>query len=1682
MTFQRRHILLCAVLLLTLFSGKSYAQPYGNEWIRFDQSYYKIPVAKDGIYRITYEDLAAAGFPVNVVDPRKIQMFHRGTEQAIYIEGQPDAQLNPGDYIEFYGMRNDGTLDGELYMAPDAQPHRYVNLFSDTSVYFLTWSAVNEGKRMAYFKEDNTGNLSPEPYLLDEKTSFFFENYSPGLHYPVGVASAETLLTGFDYGEGWTSTRIRKGKYRDFSINGMSDRDVSGLPPVMEILLAGRNNLNHKVSILAGPASGSLRSLGEITFNSYYNKLFVDTLMWSDVAADGSMVVRVLVEGVGTASDFASVSYIKLIFPTKTNQANSKEKAFRLRPNPQGKSYIEIDNVPSNVQVYDVTNATQPIQIGYNLSAGNLEAIVPNTLSGRDLLVTRNQIASPLPKAVGFRKIDPAIPDYLIISNKYLRRPSASYNDPVLAYASYRASAQGGKFDTLVVNVGTLYDQFAYGEITPLAIYRFVRYMVQKGTPKYMFIIGKGLTPNYDFHRKDFQSQEFKDLVPPAGHPGTDHTYSTVLSPGGHVPVLPIGRIPAQEPGDVEAYFNKVKEAESVSYDQLWKKNIIHLSGGRSLREQNLFYSYVESYRVISEGPYLGSQVMTETKKTTDATELINVSGYVNEGTLQITFFGHSGTLGSDIEIGYVSNPGMGYNNKGKYPVVLVNGCNAGDAYLPIRGFGEDWILTPDLGAIGFIAHSSIGYPQRLHKYTSDYYRVAFADTTYINKGIGDIQQMTAERYAASSPVMTEADIAQIEQMALQGDPAVRNFAAKLPDYATDADKVFTTTGNGEPITAQTEVFDLNIIASNFGLAWTDSLKVAVVRKLSSGVEIRLDTLLFPPVFNRDTLVVKVKGIGKEGFGNNAFTIMLDPLNEIPEMNEENNTAVFQMFISLGGTTCLQPYPFAIEKDRQPELIVQALDLLQEERAFMVELDTTDQFNSPVRQRVTLTGKAWVKWQVDLFRNIPERDSIVFYWRSKFANPLPDELDIWSKNSFTYISGSPSGWSMSHFPQFSAVDSKEIIPDQQQRKWLFKSFKTRVFVRTFGASHPDFGYQSVELKLNDIPFIFETRLCTDNSINLMALDKSTTRPYLGLELSSIPILDRRSCGRVPQVINNFIKNEIENQKRVEQYIDAIGDGDYVLLFSIGALTYGEWPSSTISKLEEIGMSQGTIGLLQAGYPMIVLGKKGSASGTAIEILPDFADTIPPEEQELILYEEVTGTLNKGVIESPVAGPARSWLDFSQEIVHDKNPASDQHSFDIIGIRDDKSEYVLFDHVNLGNVDLTGVSSSQFPFIKMRMRSENQDGLVPTQLRRWTLRYEREPEGIITLAEHQVFEGIEKQEGDTVVVNMNFENISSVDFPDSIRVNYTLFNRDQAKSYPDSLKIAALKAGKSADIHLVLQTFNRGGENDLKVFANPYILPEVNYNNNLLDMKKLFHVSVDDQNPILEVTVDGSFIMDGDLVSPTPLIALRLKDENKVLLKEDTTGIDLYIKKPCDGCEFDRISYSWPNVVWYPATPTSDFSLEYQPEKLKDGIYTIKAQAVDASGNVSGSEPYSISFEVINESQITNFYPYPNPFSTSMRFVFTLTGGEIPDEIIIQIMTITGKVVREITEEEIGPIKIGNNITEYAWDGRDEFGDQLANGVYLYRVKIRMHGEEIKMRATAGDRAFKNGVGKLYLLR
>ena len=285
-----------------------------------------------------------------------------------------------------------------------------------------------------------------------------------------------------------------------------------------------------------------------------------------------------------------------------------------------------------------------------------------------------------------------------------------------------------------------------------------------------------------------------------------------------------------------------------------------------------------------------------------------------------------------------------------------------------------------------------------------------------------------------------------------------------------------------------------------------------------------------------------------------------------------------------------------------------------------------------------------------------------------------------------------------------------------------------------------------------------------------------------------------------------------------------------------------------------------------------------------------------------------------------------------------------------------------------------------------------------------------------------------------------------------------------------------------------------GTNYFCVDVNPYIdlslnltdQPEQTHINNILQIP--FSVSAENINPILDVTFNGIHILNNDIVAPTNEILITLNDENPYLILDsdsDTSLFGIYITDP-DGIQ-SRVPFvdGTGNTVmqWIPGDENQNkFKIIYPAYFEKSGVYSILVQGEDKSGNLSGDFDYKVDFEVIHESMITQLMNYPNPFSTSTRFVFTLTGDRIPDDVLIQIMTISGRVVREINESELGPIQIGRNISEFAWDGRDHFGDQLANGVYLYRVKAKIDGVDINLLESGADKYFHKGLGKMYLLR
>ena len=759
-----------AVYLLLLGLSALNAQPANDDptnWIKYRQTYLKIPIVENGLYRVTATELGQAGVPVDQLDPTTLQLFHRGIEQAIFVANETTNRLGTGGFLEFYGRGNDGTPDSALYRPATAQPHPYFSLFNDTTAYFLTWRLDGQpSKRMAAYTDTTSANLTPDAWHWANELRLFTADY-PG--WAAGL-SDKIEYSHYEAGEGYTGVLQQKEK-PFHSVFQLTDPVRNGPDLQLDVLLVGRDYLNHRVDCLVGTTPNTQHVADSVCFTGYANARIQSTTNWTDVGTNSQVVVSTVSRGEFTSTDAYSVSYIRLRYPQKFRANGQASVLFQLQKNPIGRSLVPIAAVQPNTRFWDIIDPNALISIGATtLTSDSVQLVVRGTDTPRMVLAVSQPKRVPALKPVTFTEWTNRKPTYLIISHEALMQPINGQPNAVRVYAAYRASAAGGNHDTLTATMSQLFDQYSYGERHPLAIRRFAAQMLRQtnGVAPYLLLLGRGRsTPGI---RRDPQ-QSMLDLVMTAGFPGSDGVFTAGLANAEpDVPAMPTGRINAGTPQEILDYLNKVKEYEKPGNKGPWRKNLLHLSGGRSSNERVLFRQLVDSYQQQAVGQSLGARVTTISKMTDMLVEPLNVAKPVNDGVGLITFFGHSGLDVTDLDIGFCSSDVLGYRNAGRYPVLFINGCAIGNFFFGRPTLTTDWVLTPNRGAIAAIAQSHLGYVDVMHVYTTIFYNL-LTDSTQRHKSIGQLQQETIRRVLAQTP--DGRTLANAQQMVLQGDPAV---------------------------------------------------------------------------------------------------------------------------------------------------------------------------------------------------------------------------------------------------------------------------------------------------------------------------------------------------------------------------------------------------------------------------------------------------------------------------------------------------------------------------------------------------------------------------------------------------------------------------------------------------------------------------------------------------------------------------------------------------------------------------------------------------------------------------------------------------------------------------------------------------------------------------------------------
>ncbi len=1593
----------------------------GNEWIDFDQQYWKIPVSKQGIYRLGHDDLIDAGVPSSV-EAAELKLYHRGVEQAIFVSDGADGLLDPGDFIEFFGRGNDGVSDSSLYPSPDAQPHQYYNLFSDTTCYFLTLGS-GAGKRMAVADPGDAG-LPASTHYWDEKLLVLHESYSAGRNY------GDILLSAFDTGEGWMGHQIIQNQTADYVLPDITQSFQAAGVPTLEVLLVGRGPMTHSVEVRANGRLLSTAGFGG--FDAYH---FQQDLQWTDIV-DNALNVSVTVAG---SPDRVSVGYVRVRYPRTWDMELRNEATF-YPAETTGTIRAEIQNAPAGTRLYDVTDPASVVRLTAEQTT-SLVATIP--VNGQRTLYASSVVLEPEIAAVTFRRLNPSGQNFVIITHPDVRRPSMGYTDPVKAYAEYRSFPAGGGFDTLIVNIDQLYDQFNYGEQSPLAIFRFMRFLAAGTLPDYLFLVGKGLDVNYGFHRQPEAFDLHKNLVPSAGYPGSDHLYSAGLSGIADAPAVATGRLSASTSQDVASYLNKVKEFEAFGFDALWKKNILHLSGGIFEGEPELFRTYLADFATVAEADHLGAKVTAIAKQSTEI-GVINVADQVNSGVNLITFFGHSAATTTDFDIGNVTDPTMGYHNEGRYPLLFMNGCSSGSVFLNASIFGENWVNAPDRGAIGVIAHSALGFVSRLRDYAGLFYNHGIGDPEFVNSSIGEIQKNIGTLYLNENG-HSAGSVTQVQQMVLLGDPAVRLFAADKPDYHVEKDFVSITSFNGEAITARADSFRINVVVKNFGITSAQPFRVEVARELSDQ-SVHLYDSVYSAVRYADTLSLIIPRVDNS-YGNNRFTVRVDADNTTDELHEDNNEATVEFFVPLSGTRNLYPDNYAIVAESQINLTFQHTDPLAPDSEYEVELDTTDTFDSPILQQFTLAGGTLVSQQVEL----PGGDTLALYWRTKLVDPAGEDSIVWDTNTFTYIANGADGWAQVHFPQFSDNDLEGLVGDPVLRTHRYHEVKTSIDVRTFGA---DLGYppDSTRFRINGAEYNIYTDFgCRNNTLNLIAFNKETTHAYPGIYLTwqdiNLKYGGRRLiCGREPYVINSFRADELAmgNDGDVIRYIDNIPAGDSVLLFNLGDAGFSQWPAPAVAKMGEIGISAAQVAALADGQAIIILARKGAPAGSA--------RVLTSPSSPVSLKGTITGRESSGSMTSVIVGPATSWKRFYAD--YDLADANDVVRFHIDGLTPEGNEPVRLLSDITGDTDLTSIDAQQYPRLRLHFESSDEALLTAPHLSHWLVTFDPVAEGVLLyegdLAPQSLSEG-ESWKGEYL-----FVNVGRRAFADSVRVDYEIVNPTTFAVTQRQMKIRGPAAGDTTQFPVSFNTIGHEGVNNLRVFANPGILAERDYNNNVIVLNNHLTVLPDRVSPVLDVTIDGRHIINGDYVSPSPEVRVLVWDNNPYFLKSDTTGVALFWSAPCgDGpCPFERINFSREEVSWSAETADREFSVTFKPDALAEGEHTLRVEAADANGNASGEAPYEITFRVQHETEVFLSRAYPNPSANIVKFDLVVAGEALPSSLNLRIIDRAGNVVVEQPMEVEG-LRVGTNVIR--WDGGDAAGRALPGGIYFYEIATSVGG-------------------------
>lgn len=1676
-----RYIIL---LMLLLVAKLSYSQPYGNEWIDFSKTYYKIKVGVEGVYKISANDLSALGIPSTTLGLH-FQLFHEGIEVPIYVSN--NGAFTATDFIEFIGEKASGLPDSSLFDNPNWQANKQRSLFADTGIYFLTINPSSTNLRYNQVVNIISNPPAVEPFCLATSAIHYKNDFFSG---KIQSGAQPIYFSTFDDGEGFIDGA--RSITQPFSLSIATPNAVSGqMASVKTAILRSTYNTNPEqvtVSINNQQIADSIIGRNE---TEHFNLSISSSLLTQN------NTIQFLGTSAGPYTyDFYGCSYIIIQYPRDFNVSGLNNFSFSLAANLQAQ-YLEFQNFNHNnipPKLYDITN--KKWYAGDISIAGLTRFLIDPSATERKLVLVANNggnnvFASTI-SSIQFKDFSLAANqgDYIIITHKNYQSITNGRNY-VDDYKNYRSSITGGSFKPVLVNVNDLYDQFAYGiEAHPLAIKHFLQFAYNSWTasrPKQLFLIGKGIYySNNPTYYSNPQAYTFSGNLPPFGYPGSDVNYVNFLP--NKMQAINVGRLSAWSPLEVGDYLDKVKlyeqalqtPAQPTYASEQWKKKVLHAAGGQDANESASFMQTLSNSGQIIQDTAYGATIAKVMKTTTNAidqTTNASIDSLINEGLSIITYHGHGSA--NAMQLNTLNTPEK-YINSPKFSHFIGLGCDISQIYTlsPLKTISEKYLYSNTGGSVSIIASDNLQYAGFHQVYLPKIY-TSISKLNY-GKSIGDHSTYAYNTIRSSD--VSDFTFFHLESMILQGDPELKLYSPLKPDYFVDASSITTIPVN---VTTNLDSFTFKIVVFNLAKAINDTVALKIEHTNPANVTTIISQLNILRLYNSDTILLKLPIDKVKDLGLNKYRFILDPNNQHEELNELNNTATVDLFIYSDNLIPIYPQEYSIVNQQPLTLKASTLNPFRKMGKYKIEIDTTSLFNSPLKQQTSITSLGGIiKWAP----NISYKDSTVYYWRTAFDSAINGAYK-WSNSSFIYLANGSTGWNQSHYYQY-LNDNFTSLNYGSDRTFKYPIGKKTLEV--YSAVYSELQgttpwnnsvYCKIIFEGNDIELVG----CAPwkGTLQICVFDSATGEIWKN---SGSDFGSYASCNSVNnKKVYEFPMNTLLGRNNAKRLLDSIPSHHYVLIKNlINDLDYDtalvdEWKQDVLINgagqslyhtMSNMGFN--LIDSFNRPRPFIFFRRTNDNTFPVAQIMGNYADTI-------IRTFNIPSKTKEGTLYSTVIGPAKEWQTLKWRIkAIDGLLQNDFPRITIKGIDKNNNSFTVYSG-KATDTSLSFVDAAKYSYLKLEWYSLDSVNRTCPQLDFWRILYSPAPEAALNPAAYYTFSD-SVQSGQPINFAVAIENLTALPM-DSMLVRYKIIDANNTVHLLGNYRYRPLPGNDTLIAALAFNPQAYPGNNVFYVEANPDEDQIEQYHPNNLGYIA-FKVDADYKNPLIDVTFDGVHILNKDIVSAKPFIKITLRDENKYLKLDDTALLKLQIRYPSDGLNESRlVPFDGHISKFIPASGNqNEATIEYRPEFEEDGVYELIVNGKDKSGNISGGKEYKISFEVINKSTITHVLNYPNPFSTSTSFVFTLTGSQVPSQFKIQILTVTGKVVREITKQELGNIHVGRNITDYKWDGRDQYGQLLGNGVYFYRVVTAVNGENIEHKSNGTDKFFKNGYGKMYIMR